>query len=153
MKIKRIKIKKVNNKSDLEEALKLRRKVFIDEQDVPVEIEIDEYDDLIANSIHFLAEHQGQAVGTCRLVMKGEIIKLGRMAIDVNFRQQGIGSSLLEEVIDYSRRCNFKQIILHAQKDAVGFYQNNGFNLVSEDIILEANIEHLKMNKILRKRL
>ena len=72
--------------------------------------------------------------------------KLERMAIDKEYRKQGLGSVLLHKVISFAKEKNIKEIYLHSQLKAKEFYASNGFKLISESTFMEAGIEHVKMN-------
>ena len=116
----------------------VRRAVFIEEQGVPEEEELDGED---ASSRHFLAtDSQGNPIGTSRLLPSGQI---GRMAVLPAWRRRNVGARLLAAAIDSARRMNLK-VFLHAQMGALGFYQRNGFE-ASGEVFLEAGIAHRKM--------
>ncbi|PRX31841.1 putative GNAT family N-acyltransferase [Orenia metallireducens] len=137
----------VTREKDLQRAFKLRREVFIGEQGVPAELELDEDD---KRAIHFIVQTPEAVIGTCRLLLVNDnLAKVQRMAIKKEYRNKGVGSRLLSEVMDFAKKEGLEELLLHAQTHAVAFYKNNGFNVLSEDIIEEAGIEHLKMNKIL----
>ena len=116
----------------------VRRTVFIEEQGVPEEEELDGEDD---SSLHFLAtDPQGTPIGTARLLPSGQI---GRMAVLPAWRRRNVGARLLAAAIDDARRRNLT-VFLHAQVDALGFYERNGFK-ASGEMFLEAGIAHRKM--------
>lgn len=123
---------------DKAELTGIRRKVFIEEQQVPEDMEWDEYDD---TSTHFLATLEDKTIATARLKPDGQI---GRMAVLTEFRNQGIGSRLLQFVLQDARNKNFKKIYLHAQVTALAFYDKHGFTAHGE-IFYEADIPHRKM--------
>jgi len=120
----------------------IRREVFVDEQQVPEEMEWDEFDD---SSTHFLCTLENTAIATARLKPDGQI---GRMAVLKKYRSHGYGNTLLEFVIKTAREKNFKNLYLHAQVDAIPFYEKQGFSVCS-DIFYEANIPHREMSKII----
>lgn len=117
----------------------IRESVFISEQNVPPELEWDEYD---ADSTHFLAyDTKRDAVGTGRLQPDG---KITRMAVLPVARGAGVGAALLEALL-YAAIHQGKAVPwLHAQSDAVGFYESFGFTAVGEPF-MEAGIEHRMM--------
>ena len=117
---------------------KIRRIVFIEEQQVPEELEWDEYDEL---STHFLATVNGKVIANARLKPDGQI---GRMAVLAEYRHLGIGGKLLRLVLKNALSQNFKQVYLHAQVDAIPFYEKQKF-IASSDIFYEANIPHREM--------
>ena len=124
----------------VDELKEIRRQVFIEEQNVPEELEWDEYDE---SSIHFLALHEGKAIAVARLKSDGQI---GRMAVLASYRQQGIGSRLLAFILKFSAGKNLGQVYLHAQTSAIPFYEKHGF-ITQGEIFYEANIPHRGMLK------
>jgi len=118
----------------------IRRAVFIDEQDVPEELEWDEYD---ASSTHFLVTVDSRPVATARLKTDGQV---GRMAVMKEHRHQGIGRKLLHFLIQHAARDHFKMLYLHAQVDALTFYEKQGF-AAHGDVFYEADIAHRAMTK------
>jgi predicted GNAT family N-acyltransferase len=116
--------------------------VFVEEQGVAREIEMDEMD---AQCIHALAFEDGAAVGTGRLLPDGHI---GRMAILKPWRGRGIGSAILHSLIDAARRRGDRRVMLSAQVQAVEFYRAHGFQPESE-VYEEAGIAHQAMIRAL----
>ena len=125
------------------QASAIRLAVFVEEQGVPREIEMDEFD---AQCIHALAFEDGTAVGTGRLLPDGHI---GRMAILKPWRGRGIGSAILEHLVDAARRRGDRQIALSAQLHALEFYRAHGFRPEGE-VYQEAGIAHQAMVRLLR---
>lgn len=127
------------------QASRIRFDVFVREQGVPREIELDEHD---AGSLHALAfEREAGAVGTGRLLPDGHI---GRMAVLAPWRGHGIGSALLECLAEAARNRGDTELLLSAQVHAVEFYRAHGFQPVGE-IYLEAGIAHLAMRRTLTR--
>jgi predicted GNAT family N-acyltransferase len=117
----------------------VRQAVFIGEQNVPLELEWDEFD---AISQHALAESpQGEPVGTGRLLPDGH---LGRMAVLREWRGLGVGTGLLRHLVEAARQAGLSQVVLHAQSHAIGFYTRHGFVAQGEEF-LEAGIPHRAM--------
>jgi predicted GNAT family N-acyltransferase len=129
------------------EASRIRLKVFVEEQGVPRDIELDERD---VECVHALAYEESKVVGTGRLVppAEGAASQVGRMAVLPEFRGRGVGSRILEELMDRARQCGEKQLTLSAQIHAVEFYRNHGFQPMGE-IYDEAGIPHRKMRRSL----
>ena len=116
----------------------VRIAVFVDEQGIDRDEELDGED---AASRHFLAEDgDGQPIGTARLLPSGQI---GRMAVLPVWRRRGVGAQLLAAAVA-AAQADGLPVFLHAQLDAVPFYERNGFNVVG-DVFEEANIGHRKM--------
>jgi predicted GNAT family N-acyltransferase len=137
-----VKIEKTDWQTSSEILSKIRFEVFVDEQQVPAELEIDEQDPL---AIHFIAtdEQSGEAVGTARLLGDGHV---GRMAVLKNWRGRGIGHKILQQVFQEARNLGFKQLLLNAQVYAKDFYRGAGF-VEQGEIFLDAGIDHIKMTR------
>lgn len=116
----------------------IRTEVFVNEQKVPVAEEWDQHD---TNALHFLALHKQQAVGCVRLLQAG---KLTRMAVLKPFRNQGVGSALIETILQHAKTTGLKSVYLEAQVPAVPLYQKFGFTLYG-DFFLDAGIQHIMM--------
>jgi predicted GNAT family N-acyltransferase len=125
------------------EAAPIRFVVFVDEQKVPAEIEIDEWDE---PSLHAVArDAQGKAVGTGRLLPDGHI---GRMAVLAQARGAGVGSLLLIALAEVARERGHTELVLSAQTHAIPFYRRHGF--VEEGAVYDdAGIPH----QLMRRRL
>jgi len=124
------------------EASRIRLAVFVEEQRVPPEIEMDDKD---AACVHALAYAQGRAVGTGRLLPDGHI---GRMAVLKESRSLGVGGAILERLVEEARRRGMKQVVLSAQTHALGFYRRHGFSEEGE-VFEEAGIPHQEMRRVL----
>ena len=125
------------------EASRIRTTVFVEEQRVPPEIEMDKHD---AACVHALAYAQGRAVGTGRLLPDGHI---GRMAVLKDSRSLGVGGAILERLVAEARRRGLRQVVLSAQTHALGFYRAHGFLAVGT-VFQEAGIAHQEMRRVLK---
>lgn len=128
------------------EAIPIRFEVFVKEQNVPEEIEIDE-DDAIA--WHALAYKDSSAIGTARLVLEAyddnsNVGKIGRMAVLKKFRSYGVGTELIKALIQFGVDMGLKEFYLNAQLSAQGFYRNFGF-IPEGEIFEDAGILHQTM--------
>jgi len=121
-------------------AAPIRFAVFVEEQGVPRDIELDEYDAL---SIHVVAFDDEKPVATGRLLPDGHI---GRMAVRKHWRGRGIGTALLEELIKAARQRGDPEVALSAQVHAVAFYRAHGF-VEEGGEYLEAGIRHQAMKR------
>jgi predicted GNAT family N-acyltransferase len=120
---------------------RIRYQVFVNEQRVPADMELDEHD---TSCDHLLAfDEQGIAVGTARLLPDGHI---GRMAVLAEYRGQGIGTLLLTEILELAKSRGLSTIALHAQTHAVSFYEKHLFYIVGEEF-MEAGIPHVQMQR------
>ena len=123
-------------------AYPIRKHVFIEEQGVPESMELDEFD---PSAQHALAYIDSECVGTARLVtLAGNIGRIGRMAVLATHREKGIGTQLLNSLIERSQSLGLAQLELHAQLSAIPFYEQFGF-IAQGDIYDEAGIAHRDM--------
>ncbi len=131
---------------DLETCLLLRRKVFIDEQNVPEDEEIDAYDE---TAIHLLAFEGDTPVGTARIVVQGEVGKIGRVCVLKEYRGTGLGADLINAALEQMRDLPDVTIArLGAQTHALGFYERLGFAAFGDEY-LDAGIPHFDMERAL----
>jgi predicted GNAT family N-acyltransferase len=132
----------------MREALSVRFAVFVREQQVPAEIEIDEYDRLDAPSVHAIVrEDDGQTIGTGRFYSRdARAMQIGRMAVLASARGRGAGRLLLGALMAEGRRRGFVRASLHAQTHAIAFYEAAGFAARGETF-LDANIPHVEMSR------
>ncbi len=133
-----MKFRKAEGK-DLEKVFKIRRIVFVEEQNVSPEEEYDEFEE---TSEHFLVEVEGVPVACSRWREVAGKAKIERCAVLKEFRGKGIGKFLVENTL--KQIPEGKEIYLHAQTHAVPFYEKLGFKKVGE-LFYEANIPHYKM--------
>ena len=138
-----ITIKLVETEEDMEAAVGIRFRVFVDEQSVPPEIELDEYD---AVATHALALEGGRAVGTGRAIVDGESARIGRMAVDQPHRRGGVGGLILRFLEDQARDQGATEFVLHAQDYVKAFYAGHGYTEHGETF-MEAGILHVEMRK------
>ena len=123
--------------------LAVRREVFVREQGVSEEIEIDGHD---PRQSHYLARlPDGTPVGSARLSDDGRV---GRVAVLRQFRRHGIGRAIMDHVIQDAKSRGLTEMYLHSQLSAVEFYKALGFCEEGE-IFLEADIEHVQMRMVL----
>lgn len=137
---------KISNTAQLDLAYQIRREVFVDEQKVPEEEEIDEFETV---STHFLAYLDDEPAGAARWRFTEKGVKLERFAVRQKHRGKGIGSALVSAVlanIEQHQNTLGKPCYLHAQLDAVPLYAKFGFQKVG-DIFEECDIKHYKMTQ------
>tara|TARA_B100000902_G_scaffold26863_1_gene32368 strand:- start:258 stop:677 length:420 start_codon:yes stop_codon:yes gene_type:complete len=136
-----INVKYVDNDKEIDICLSIRRKVFVEEQNIPENIEMN---DELVQSIYMCAILDKQYVGTARYRETSSGIKLERFAVLKEYRGLGVGKALVKFILD-----NLDQdqdIYLHAQEAVVDFYLLLGFKKVN-DRFYEAEIPHWKMIK------
>jgi ElaA protein len=130
---------------DLAAALALREEVFVREQGVPVEEEVDGRDD---EALHLLAFEDGSLIGTLRLLFDGSTVKVGRVAVARRSRRRGVAAAMLEEALAESSRRGCTRARLASQVDAVAVYEGAGF-AVESGVFEEAGIPHVWMGRTL----
>ena len=146
-------IKILESEKDRSLGFNLRTEVFVNEQNVPIELELDEKDNS-EYTIHIGYFKDDKLIGIARLIdMDKEVIHIGRVAIDKNHRGEGIGYKLIlgcEDIAKNVRNRDFT-IELGAQFYAENFYKKLGYNRVNDNIYIEAGIEHIDMRKTITK--
>jgi predicted GNAT family N-acyltransferase len=125
----------------LADARRIRETVFVQEQGVPLALEMDDQD---AHCDHALAyTEDGRAVATGRLLPDGHI---GRMAVLKDWRGKGVGGLVLQALLEQARRRGHANAALNAQSYAAGFYRRYGFEVEGAEF-MEAGIAHVAMRR------
>lgn len=136
-------IKQAVTKDEREGAYRLRYTVFVEEQNVPIELERDEHDE--TDATHFIAVDEGETVGTARILIKGDAVKVQRVAVDKSKRGTGLGRRLMLHIMDHAPTiAGVTTIVLDAQMDALPFYDKLGF-VAEGGIFDDASIPHRTM--------
>ena len=117
----------------------VRRRVFIEEQQVPEELEWDGLDESCTHAL--VTDDNEKPVATARMTPGGHI---GRMAVLPEWRQQGAGSAMLKLLVDQAQASGLTEVMLNAQSYATGFYAGHGFEISGKEF-MDANIPHRKM--------
>ncbi len=117
----------------------LRERVFVVEQGVPAEIELDEFDPVCRHAVG--RDAHGRVIATGRLLPDGHI---GRMAVDAGWRGRGVGGAVLEALVLEARARGMREVVLNAQIRALDFYLRHGFSAEGE-VFVEAGIDHRTM--------
>ena len=133
----------------------VRRRVFVEEQGVDTSIEIDEYEKC-ADTLHLLVTAlSGEPAGAGRLIAcgvhepnegtgAGAVAKIGRVCVLKEFRGCGIGTLIVEKLLEAARKRGYKKIILHSQTYIAALYEKFGFKKRGE-VFKEAGIDHIEM--------
>jgi YbgC/YbaW family acyl-CoA thioester hydrolase len=135
---------KLGSWQDLQNAASaLRQEVFVEEQEIPQELEWDEHD---ATAVHALVTNKlGQPVATGRLLQPHpKVSQIGRMAVSKPLRGGNLGRMVMDALTDVARQRGDQQIILHAQCSAEPFYRRLGFKAHGE-VFQDAGIDHIEM--------
>jgi predicted GNAT family N-acyltransferase len=127
------------------EAAPVRQAVFVEEQGVPADLELDELD---AQALHAVARGPGgRAIATARLIGEdAATARIGRMAVLAGWRSQGVGSALLWRLLSHAAARGMAQVVLSAQLHAVPFYRRHGF-VEEGGEYLDAGIRHRTMRR------
>jgi|AntRauTorcE11898_2_1112593.scaffolds.fasta_scaffold28491_1 predicted GNAT family N-acyltransferase len=137
---------RVNGNATLADAHAVRQAVFIDEQGVSEDVEMDDKDDDATHFVAFDPTH-GNPVGTTRLrALDADTVKIERVAVLPEHRGGGVGLRLMERAEDEARAQGYARVRLHAQSAVEGFYQRLGYQTISEGFE-EAGITHVEMAK------
>ena len=140
-------VKVVENAAELEGAIAVRMRVFVGEQGIPADVEMDAAD-TAPDTVHAAALHQGAIIGTGRLLpdVDGKGPHIGRMAVAREWRRSGVGGIVLTFLEQQARAQGLTQITLHAQEYVKAFYAGHGYREVGE-MFLEVDIPHREMVK------
>lgn len=142
----KVKVQQAQTIEEKKDAFAVRTKVFIDEQNVPPDLEYDEHDESNA-TLHFVAYRGDSPVGAARLrEYAPHIGKAERVAVLKEARGLGIGAELMNQLSKKAMDLGFHKIKLNAQLQAEPFYRQLGYERKG-DVFLEAGIEHIAMEK------
>lgn len=140
-----VEIRKVKTKQEMDLVYGIRREVFIDEQGVPEELEMDGLDE---QAVHVLSLVNGVPAGCGRLLRYGTDAKIGRVAVKKDMRRGGIGEGICKLLISIAKDSGAERIVINAQLTAEAFYSRLGF-VREGGVFMEAGIEHVRMTKML----
>ena len=137
-------IKIVTNEEELQQAYQVRKIVFVDEQKVPVEEEIDHLEE---ESTHFLVMIENdEPIGAGRFRIVDNYGKVERICVLPQARSTGVGRSLMEAIEQHALSQGLEITKLNAQVQAIPFYKSLGYGIISEEF-LDAGIPHRTMKK------
>lgn len=145
-----IEVIRVQTQQQLEECLKIRKQVFVVEQKVPENREIDQYDHLPNDGVayHFLLQKDGESIAAGRMIRyENGAAKMQRIAVLPGYRRGGYGKSILLGMENYARQNGFEKALLDSQCQAEGFYNKMGYITISEEPFDDAGIAHVSMKK------
>ncbi|MFZ7944622.1 MULTISPECIES: GNAT family N-acetyltransferase [Bacillaceae] len=136
-------VKVVENQKELDDAFSVRKIVFVEEQNVPLEEEIDQYED---DATHFVMYHQGLPVGAGRFRVIDGYGKVERICVMKEARKTGAGKAIMKAIESHAQEQGLHKLKLNAQTQAIPFYAGLGYEVVSEEF-LDAGIPHKTMMK------
>lgn len=138
-------IKKVATPQELEEAFRVRINVFVKEQGVPQENEIDQNEE---KSEHVILSDAGKIIGTGRVRYFGSLAKLERICVLPEYRKSQAGRMIVEGLELLAKAKGMTKAKLHGQTQAEGFYHKQGYKTSSE-VFMEDGIPHVLLLKAL----
>ncbi|MEK3887354.1 GNAT family N-acetyltransferase [Bacillus sp. FSL K6-3431] len=137
------KVVKVTTEQQLQDAFKVRMKVFVEEQNVPSELEID---DLEAEATHFVLYNDDRPGGAGRFRVVENIGKVERICVLKDDRKAGAGARIMNAIEEYASSLQLQSLKLNAQTSAIAFYERLGYKVISEEF-MDAGIPHKTMIK------
>jgi predicted GNAT family N-acyltransferase len=136
--------KLVESERELTEAFNVRKEVFVEEQGISEDIELDNHD---SKALHMVVRDGKRVIGTARVLFPApSVAKIERMALLRPFRRKGIGSRIISFLNTELKNRQIRKAVLHAQYSSVAFYKSCGF-VESGMPFNEAGIRHLRMEK------
>jgi predicted GNAT family N-acyltransferase len=140
-----IQVRPTRDDAEIAAALALREEVFCGEKGVSLAGERDGHDE---EALHLVVVDNGVVVATCRLLVEGTTVKLGRMAVSRTRRGLGLARALITEAETRARALGAERMVLAAQLNAQALYDRAGYDAYG-DVFLDAGIEHVMMGKTL----
>jgi len=139
-----IEVKIARSDRERENAYDVRKKVFVDEQGVPISLEIDEFDNTAS---HFIIYDDQQPIGAGRIREIGPGIgKVERVCVLKEFRGKHLGNLIMHELEKHAKSAKMTKVVLNAQSYAVPFYEKLGYTVTSPEF-MDADIPHRAMEK------
>lgn len=139
-----MKVMKVNNDTQLKDAFKIRVEVFVDEQNVPPEEELDEFEEV---ATHFVVyDDEDMPIGAGRIRFFEGFGKVERICIAKAYRSKGLGAILMEAIENEGQKQGYTSFKLNSQVQAIPFYEKRGYKVCSGEF-LDAGIPHVTMKK------
>jgi Predicted acyltransferase len=141
-------VKLADNEEKLKQAFAIRMEVFVKEQGVPADIELDEYDASPEACRHFVAYSDGKPIAAGRFKdYETGVAKMQRIAVLKDYRGTGVGRRLLIAMEEEAKRAGYRESVLDAQRTAEAFYAKAGYATESTEPFLDAGIWHVRMRK------
>lgn len=139
-------VKLVTTEEEKQLAFDVRKKVFVEEQGVPLHLELDEFDKTAA---HFIVQEDDHTIAAARVreVSPG-VGKIERVCVLKEYRGKRLGILIMEQVEKYAVEYGWKKLKLNAQSYAIPFYEKLGYIVTSPEF-LDASIPHRAMEKVI----
>lgn len=138
----------VSSPQELEDAFFVRRKVFVEEQGVPLSLELDEFDEKASHFVVYEGESPISA-GRIRETTPG-VGKVERVCVLTEYRGKRLGKLMMKALENHGMEQGYEKIVLNAQSYAVPFYENIGYVITSPEF-MDADIPHRAMEKKISK--
>ncbi|MDY0406155.1 GNAT family N-acetyltransferase [Virgibacillus sp. 179-BFC.A HS] len=138
-----MKVIKVTTEAELKLTFQVRTEVFIEEQHVPQDRELDEYDQ---TATHFLGLENGEPIAAGRFRIIEDYGKLERICVKKAYRKKSYGKQIILAMEKELYAQHIYKAKLHAQTHAIGFYEKLGYKIVSGEF-MDAGIPHVSMEK------
>jgi predicted GNAT family N-acyltransferase len=138
-----VEVREARSESEVSAALELRERIFCGEQGVAFEADQDGRD---PEATHIVAIDDGVVIGTCRLLFRGEVARLGRLAVERGRRGDGVAAAILREADRIATGAGAESIALHAQTYAQSLYERAGYEEYGPTFV-EEGIQHVAMEK------
>ncbi len=136
-------VRQAASEDEVAAALALRSRVFCGEQGVSFEADQDGRD---PEATHIVAVDDGDVIGTCRLLFRGPVARLGRLAVERERRGDGVAARILREADRVAADAGADSIALHAQTYALALYEAAGYREHGPTLV-EAGSEHVAREK------
>lgn len=141
---------RITTEQELEKAFQIRTEVFVKEQGVPKEKEMDSFDVLGGPCEHLLVYYKEQPVGAGRIRIVDGYGKLERICVLAPYRQYGIGKFIVKGLEEIAVEKGVEKTKLHGQTRAEGFYEKLGYRTASEPF-MDTGIPHIAMVKMVKE--
>ncbi|KKB38087.1 GNAT family N-acetyltransferase [Bacillus thermotolerans] len=138
-----MKVITVQSPKERQDAYEVRKRVFVEEQHVPLELEIDEHEEEAA---HFVLYDEGKPCGAGRFRTKDGLGKAERICILPDYRKKGAGRLIMEALETHAKGQGLPGVKLDAQVHAIPFYEKLGYEIISDEF-MDAGIPHKTMKK------
>lgn len=139
----------VTTNQEKEDAFYVRKKVFVEEQGVPLYLEMDELD---KTSTHFVVYAKQQPIGAGRFrELEIGTGKVERICILPQYRGKHLGNLIMNTLEDHATKTGMEKIVLNAQSYAVPFYEKLGYVITSPEF-MDADIPHRAMEKYIQQK-
>lgn len=136
-------VKVVSSEQEMQDAFSIRKQVFVGEQNVPMEEEIDQFED---EAVHFVLYNYGIPAGAGRFRTVDGNGKVERICVLKEHRKSGSGKAIMDKIEEHAKKQGLPALKLNAQTQAIPFYEKLGYQVISDEF-MDAGIPHRTMKK------